>query len=106
MHAKTRDEIQQKFEWRARLVVDLLSRKFEISTLAIMLEAGLRQAHSEGLLDAADVCETVSLSAENADKRRAAKVLAESIRELDRRNKAIPGGEYSTLGHKNKPDDR
>lgn len=94
MNAKIQDEIQQKSEWRTRLVVDVLSRKFDIQILAEMLEAGLRQTHSEGLIDAALVCDDVATMIDSGPKRHTAEVLGRAIRELDRKNKEIEPGGY------------
>jgi hypothetical protein len=86
--AEVTDELMQKAEWRARLIVDIIARKFDDETLAEMLEAGLCQAHSEGLRDAADICQAVAGAVADPAKRHAARVLASSIRDLDTRNKA------------------
>ena len=83
------DEVAQKAEWRTRLIVDIIQRKFDDETLADMLEAGLRQAHSEGLRDAADICQSVANAVQDPGKARAAFILASSIRDLDVRNKTI-----------------
>lgn len=106
MNAKSQDEIQQKFEWRARLVVDVLSRKFDIQILAEMLEAGLRQAHSEGLIDAALICDHVAEMTDRGPKRHTAEVLGRCIRELDRKNKEVEPGDYSIIQQSRKKHDR
>ena len=72
-------------------MVDILARKFDDETLAEMLEAGLCQAYSEGLRDAADICQSVADAVQDPAKRHAARVLANSIRDLDQRNKVSRG---------------
>jgi len=89
--AEITDDLMQKAEWRSRLVVDILARKFDDETLAEMIEAGLCQAHSEGLLEAAEVCQSVADAVRDPAKKHAASVLASSIRELDARNKVTRG---------------
>lgn len=81
------DDMMQKAEWRARLVVDIIARKFDDETLAEMLEAGLCQAHSEGLMDAAYICDKVAEQAVKPASRYAAEVLGNGIRALDIKNK-------------------
>lgn len=57
-----------------------------------MLDAGLDQAHAEGLKDAADICKAVGEGASSAS--RVAGVLEKSIRNLIQLNKkvALPTG--------------
>lgn len=85
MQSVVLDEITQKAEWRGRLFRALLRREHDDETLLAMLEAGLDQAHSDGLQDAADVCQGVADA--KSDSKRVASVLANAIRELDRRNR-------------------
>lgn len=85
------DETQQKAEWRARAISDIVLKAHDNETLVEMLEACLNQAHSEGLGDAAYICDKVADDPEiEPVKRRTAKVLAGSIRDLDKLNKQIP----------------
>lgn len=91
------EEVAQRVGWRSRLIADVILRKFDDETLADMLEAGLRQAHSEGLLDAADICQSVANAIQDPGKARAAFVLASSIRELDVRNKAVPLDRFNQI---------
>jgi hypothetical protein len=89
--ATVNDEIQQKAEWRARAISDIVLKAHDDETLVEMLEACLNQAHSEGLGDAAYICDKVADDPGiEPVKRRTAKVLARSIRDLDKLNKQIP----------------
>lgn len=81
------EETMQKVEWRVRLVVDLIARQHDDATLEAMLNAGLEQAYSEGLQEAASVCQAVADGPVQAATKHVASTLAASIRELDRRNR-------------------
>lgn len=82
------DELTRKAEWRARLISDIIGRRFDDATLEAMLEAGLHQAHSEGLEDAASVCDGVAAAPGISPERlRVVAVMARSIRQLDRMNR-------------------
>jgi hypothetical protein len=84
------DEVQQKAEWRARAISGIVLKAHDDETLVEMLEACLNQAHSEGLADAAYICDKVAADPGiEPVKRRTAKVLAGSIRNLDKLNKQI-----------------
>lgn len=86
MDAAEMAETQQQAEWRARLLVDLMGRRFDDATLVAMLRAGLDEAHSEGLRDAAEICQKVA----DADPKRwgpVASVLARQIRALIKMNR-------------------
>ena len=78
------DEIQQKAEWRARLIGGVLSNTHDDETRVAMFEAGLHQAHSEGLHDAIYVIEKVAV--ERPDYAAALGIIAKSLRKLDRLN--------------------
>lgn len=80
------EEVEQKAEWRARLMGAIIRRDFDDDTLAHMLEAGLNQAHSEGLQDAADICDAI-IEARPHTKPMFS-IIANAIRGLDERNKA------------------
>ena len=82
------DEIRQKAEWRARWCSDILSHKFDDETLSEMLIAGLDKAHSEGVLDAAEICQRIADGDANERWRNVASIIARSLRDLDRRNRA------------------
>ena len=93
-------EVQQKAEWRTRLIVAIIERRFDDETLADMLEAGLDQANSDGLLDAAALCHRVADLVSDPNRRHVASTLAKSIMELDRMNRKIPGsGSFFKLTH-------
>jgi hypothetical protein len=81
------DELLQKAEWRARLIEDVIHRRFDDETLAVMIEAGLSQAYSEGLLDAAEICESVARSVSEPPKRQTASVLGRCLRQLNDLNR-------------------
>lgn len=85
--SNTDDEFEQRCAWKQRLVRALLERKHDDETLAHMLEAGLNQAHAEGLRDAAYICDKV---AEAHPKRvgPVAMVLARQMRRLEQLNAA------------------
>jgi hypothetical protein len=51
---------EQWTEWRRRMVEAIISRAFDDETLAEMLMAGFDEAHTEGLLDAADICRDIA----------------------------------------------
>jgi len=75
-------------EWRQRLSAAVLNDQFDKETLLDLIEAGWSQAHCEGLQDAADVCDGVARAPTiSNERRRAAAVLASSIRELERLNR-------------------
>lgn len=78
------DEVDQKTDWRSRLVQAVLAREFEDETLVLMLEAGLQEAHSEGVLDAASICERVAEA--DSPARTVALVLAKALRKYNDRN--------------------
>lgn len=82
------DEVQQKAEWRARLMADVLGDKFAEETRALLLEAGLHQAHSEGVEDAAYICVAIAHQATNSEVRRVATTIARALRDYDARNKS------------------
>jgi len=81
------DELQQKAEWRGRLIADVLSDMHDEETRVAILEAGLRQAHSEGLHDAIYVIEKIAV--ERPDYATALGIIAKSLRKLDRLNGQI-----------------
>lgn len=78
------DDATQRAEWRIRLVRALVNREHDTETLLAMLEAGLDKAHSEGLQDAAFICQRIADSA--APARSVATAVAAAIQDLDRRN--------------------
>jgi hypothetical protein len=79
-------DVMQKAEWRVRLVRAVLFREHDDDTLLAMLDAGLDMAHSEGLLDAVEVCQGVA-DQSDGDQKRVASVLANALRKLDAKNK-------------------
>ena len=79
------DEADHHIAWRMRLATAIVYREFDDETLLVMLHAGLHQAHSEGLNDAAHICETVAVQRPQAQH--VASVLAKAIRELDELNR-------------------
>lgn len=87
------DEMDQHIAWRMRLATAIVHREFDDETLLTMLHAGLHQAHSEGLNDAAHICETVAVQRPQA--RHVASVLAKAIRELDKLNRKGESNEVS-----------
>lgn len=54
------DESRQAVDWRMRLIEAILNRYHDDETLVAMLEAGLNQAHSEGLISGALLCEDIA----------------------------------------------
>lgn len=82
------DETQQKADWRGRLCADVLSNFHDEETKSELLMAGLRQAHEEGLADAAYICECVARDGPRTT-RDTAQVLGDAIRQLIARNKLI-----------------
>lgn len=82
------DYVMQAAEWKARLVAAVIHRDFDDETLAEMLFAGFNQAHSEGLSDAAAICQGVADVVPHAAK--VAGTLAARIRDLDRLNRKAP----------------
>jgi hypothetical protein len=69
---------EQWTEWRRRMVEAIISRAFDDETLAEMLMAGFDEAHTEGLLDAADICRDIA----EASGSRVARVLENALRSL------------------------
>lgn len=88
---KIDDETQQKAEWRGRLMADVLSNMHDEDTRAELLEAGLHQAHSEGVEDAAVICDRIAHHAESREARKVAYIIAKALRDYDARNKATRG---------------
>lgn len=84
------DEVQQRQAWRRRLVEAVMERKFDDEVLVTMLCAGLDQAHTEGLSDAAEICRKVADGVPSA--RRVAGVLKRSIQELIALNQDVVNG--------------
>lgn len=82
------EEVQQKSEWRARLMADVLSNMHDEEIRSELLIAGLDQAHSEGVEDAATICDGVAHQTKDPTTRRIATTLAKALRDYDRRNKA------------------
>lgn len=82
--ASTNDEVDQRIAWRHRLAEAILKRQFDDETLLAMLDAGLSQAHAEGLLDAAEICKGVASVPAN---RRVASALERAMRNLIELNK-------------------
>lgn len=82
------DEVTQKVEWRNRVMAAVLRRQFDDETLFEMLDAGWEQAHSEGVLDAAHICQRVAEGAEDSRGKYVAQTLANACLEYDARNKA------------------
>lgn len=83
------DELRQKAEWRARLIEDVIRRRFDDATLESMIEAGLSQAYSEGILDAAEMCQSVAHNVSEAPKKQTAAVLARCLRQLNDMNRRV-----------------
>lgn len=81
------EEVQQQAEWRSRLMADVLSNMHDEETRVAILIAGLDQAHSEGLMDAAWICDQIAARGPSTT-RRTADILAKAIRDLDRKNMA------------------
>ena len=82
-----REDVEQRTAWKRRIVSAILNREHDDETLAAMLIAALNQGHSEGLQDAAHICEQIGVQYPGASiVGRTATVLARSIRELDKLN--------------------
>jgi hypothetical protein len=84
--AELDDNGVQQLEWRARLVRAVIERKHGDETLVTMLFAGFDQAQSDGLRDAAWLCQRVAEAC--PESARVATVLAENILRLDKMNRA------------------
>jgi hypothetical protein len=82
------EEVQQKSDWRARLMADVLSNMHDEETRAELLIAGLDQAHSEGVEDAAFICDGIAHQAAEPRTRKVATTIAKALREYDARNKS------------------
>lgn len=50
-------EVAERAAWRTRLVIDVLRGTHDKKTIADMVDAGLNQAHREGVEDAIDICD-------------------------------------------------
>lgn len=81
------DEIIQKVEWRTRVLKAVLEQAFDKETLSDMLDAGWQQAHSEGVLDAAHICQNVAAGAADTRGRYVAQTLADSCKKYDAMNR-------------------
>jgi hypothetical protein len=75
------EQIKQRAEWRSRLMKAVIGRQHDPATLVDMFAAGLQQAYSEGVLDAADMCDTIAKRTTNERDRYVAGVLAQSMRD-------------------------
>lgn len=95
----TTDEIQQKAEWRSRLMADVLSSAHDDETRCELLEAGLHQAHSEGVEDAAEICDGIARQTSSPQIRAVAETIAKALREYDNRNKLGRSARLSELDH-------
>lgn len=84
------DEIEQHVAWRRRLIDAVLNRAFDDETLVDMLCTGLSEAHAEGVLDAAYVCQKVA-DASKGEVKKTAAVLARQIRALEAINRHAHG---------------
>jgi hypothetical protein len=71
---------EQRTEWRRRMVEAIIERAFDDETLAEMLMAGFDEAHTEGLLDGADICRDIAEASPPGS--RVARVLESALRSL------------------------
>lgn len=76
------EQSEQRVEWRSRLIKAIIGREHDDETLIDMLTAGLRQAYTEGVLDCADICDTIAVQAIGERGQFVARVLASSMRNL------------------------
>jgi rubrerythrin len=79
------EKTAQRVEWRVRLLAQIISGRHGRETVDEMLTAGLRQAHAEGLEDAAEILERVSAGSRGAEVKRITGIMAEMIRDHARR---------------------
>lgn len=84
-HAQA-EQLQQRAEWRARLMADVLSNMHDDETRVQMLFAGLEQAHQEGMSDAADICDGLAVAKPGTRDATVAFVISNAIRALCRLN--------------------
>src|SRR5262245_40202562 len=82
------DEITQKVDWRMRVSRAVLERQFDQETLLALLDAGWEQAHSEGVTDAAHICQRIADQAPSPRDRQIAQLLADSCTAYDQKNRA------------------
>jgi hypothetical protein len=83
------EDMRQKAEWRARLTVAIASRKHDDATLVAMLHAGFEEAFSEGMQEAASLCDLLCEGGSiNSQRGHTLRVTAKAIRELDAKNRA------------------
>lgn len=87
MDAAAMEDCTQRAEWRTRILVAVATGSFDTETLIAMLDAGWDQAHSEGLKDAAEICDGVAASLDDPPRKKVATTLADACRELDARNR-------------------
>lgn len=85
--SESMDSIRQKAEWRGRLAAVMLNKTHDDDTRLALLEAGLDQAHSEGVLDCAEICENIARGSSNLAVVRFAATIAKTLREFDARNR-------------------
>lgn len=72
----------QRVEWKTRLVSAIVSREFSTETLVEMVMAGLDEAYSEGVRDAADICSNAQANHTQ---------LGETLRRYDQLNRSGNG---------------
>lgn len=94
---KLNEEVQQKAEWRSRLMADVLSNMHDDETRAALLEAGLNQSHSEGVEDAATICDGIVHQSKSAEVRRVAGTIAKALREYDAWNRTTRAHAYEQI---------
>lgn len=92
MMAINEEQIQQRGEWRLRLIKAAIGREHSNDTLVDMLVAGLQQAYIEGVLDCAEMCDVIATRTTAARDRFVAATLANSMREYSALNARDPNG--------------
>lgn len=81
------EEVQQKSDWRARLMADVLSNTHDEETRAELLIAGLEQAHTEGVEDATFICDGIAHQSVEPRTIKVATTIAKALRDYNARNK-------------------
>jgi hypothetical protein len=79
------EDTAHRTEWKQRIVAAVVERRFDDETLGHLIAAGFDQAHSDGLADAAYICDRVAEARPHT--RTVLAVIANAIRDLDARNR-------------------
>jgi hypothetical protein len=86
------DRLLRRALWREGLMEAIRQREIAPADLCRMVEAGLNEASSEALSDAAEICDKVGAGIDDPKQRRMAEVLANAMRNYDALNRRTCDG--------------